>query len=391
MRKSWFDYGEKISSVGIYNKLPEEEKNLLNSFKDYMLISAGQKRVDEAEREVLRFREITGTLLEIDLEDLRHFLKELKMSSFADHTKNKIKDFIHRFLKWKFKDWSERFNEFEDIKMNGDAQNKKPINSKTILTQKDIELLLEKEPSLYWKTFLICQAEGGLRTGETRALAWSQINFEDDGFTTLNIPSKKNRNGTIKVNPVYVKVAGRFLKELKEQQEKFNIKSKWVFPSPQDVNKHASNNVNRWFNDLCKKVLGRSGNNYMLRHRKVEELKEKISKGTLSKENALTFMRHSEKMFDKVYSGVDEETLKQLIKKQIYNTEELTKEEKDEIKKLRDGVQILSSAFEEILSILINDKKKKWSKEEGEKLIETLKIINPSKNYSLIDDKNTLF
>jgi hypothetical protein len=96
-------------------------------------------------------------------------------------------------------------------------------------------------------------------------------------------------------------------------------------------------------------------------------------------------------MFDKVYSGVDEETLKQLIKKQIYNTEELTKEEKDEIKKLRDGVQILSSAFEEILSILINDKKKKWSKEEGEKLIETLKIINPSKNYSLIDDKNTLF
>lgn len=341
MVRAWFDYGKKISSRGIYNKLSEEEKTLIKKFKDYMLISAGKTRVDEAEREVLRFKEITGKLSEINLEDLRYFLKELKTSRFADHTKNKIKDFIHRFLKWRFRDWSERFIEFEDIKMNTDAQNKKIIDSKTILTQKEIELLLEKEKSLYWKTFLICQAEGGLRTGEVRALSWSSVVFEDDGFTILNIPSKKNRNGTIKINPVVVKVAGRFLKELKAQQEKFNIKSKWVFPSPQDVNKHASNNVNRWFNDLCKRVLGREVNNYQLRHKKVVELKEKIREGTLSKENALTFMRHSEKMFDKVYSEMDKEDIKQLIKKQIYNTEELTKEEKGELKKLKKEVEEL--------------------------------------------------
>jgi integrase len=170
----------------------------------------------------------------------------------------------------------------------------------------------------------------------------------------LNIPSKKNRNGTIKVNPVVVKIAGRFLKELQEQQTKFNIKSKWVFPSPQDPNKNASNNVNRWFNSLCLRVLGRSGNNYLLRHSKGTELQKKVREGTLSKDNAVSFMRHSPEMFDKVYSHMDKDDIKQLIKKQIYNTQELTKEEKDEIKKLqeenkeiKDKLNYLQEMFEE--------------------------------------------
>ena len=175
------------------------------------------------------------------------------------------------------------------------------------------------------------QSEGGLRTGECRMLKWDMVNFEDDGFTTLNIPSKKNRNGTIHINPVVVKIAGNFLKKLKEQQDKLEIKTPYVFPSPYDSNKPISKGANLWFSDLCKKVLGHTSYNYILRHSKGTQLQKKVREGVLSKDNAVEFMRHSEKMFDKVYSHMDKEDIKALMKKQIYDTKKLTTDVKHEL------------------------------------------------------------
>lgn len=366
MRKSWFEYG-KITSKDLYDKLNTTEKKRIETFRDYMLISASEGRTEESIREVLRFKYIIQKNIDkIDLEDLRYFLKELKQSSFSDHTKNKIKGFIQKFLKWAFKDWSKRFNEFEDIRLNTDAQNKKRIDKKSLLSKEDIEKLIEAEPSLFWKTFLITQSEGGLRTKEVRELKWKNVEFEDDGFTTLKIPSKKNRNGTVKINPVVVKVAGNFLKELREQQRKNDIDSEYVFHSPQNTNKPISKSVNLWFNNLCKKVLGRPANNYLLRHSKGTQLQEKVRKGEVSKDNAVTFMRHSEKMFDKAYSHMTQEDIKQLIKEQIYNNKELTQVENDRIKELENQVNKLK-----------NDRKK--FKEEMEEMyqaiVETQKIL----------------
>lgn len=349
-----FSYDNKTTSKKLYDKLNKQEREHLDKFRDYLLISASPMRTEEAIREVLRFKVIIGkTLFDIDLEDLRHFLKELKTCDFADHTKNKIKDFVQRFLRWGFKDWSIRFNEFSDIHINTDAQRKKPITSKEILTHEQIMKLLEAEPTLYWKTFLITQAEGGLRTGEARALTWDSVKFEDDGFTTLSIPSKKNRNGTIKINPVVVKVAGKFLQELKDQQDKYEIKSKYVFPSPYDPNQPISKGANLWFNKLCKKVLGRPSYNYILRHSKGTELQRKVREGTLSKDNAVEFMRHSDKMFDKVYSHMDTEDIKQLMKKQIYNIEELTEQDKKEIAELKEEIKGLKKADREKGEIIV--------------------------------------
>ncbi len=214
MSETWFEYGE-ITSESLFDILPKEEQEILNSFKKYICISASDERSKEAVREVLRFRKITGTTLnKIGLEDLRHFLLQIKKSGFGEHTKNKIKGFVHRFLRWKYKDWSIRFNEFEDLKLNGDAQNKKLINEDSLLTWEEIERLLKEEKSLFWKTFLIVQAEGGLRTKEVRELLWKNISYDDDGFSTLNISSKKNRNGTAKIEPVWVFESTNFLKEL---------------------------------------------------------------------------------------------------------------------------------------------------------------------------------
>lgn len=351
MRKTIFQYSKKITSQGLYDSLSSSDKKIIDNHRTFLLGGCSEIKAEEDLREILRLREVIGKGLDkITKEDYDYFRKELKQSSFGDNTKNKIKDSVKRFLRQQYKDWSERFGEFRDFKTNTDAERIKPITSKTIFTKADIKKLLDSEPSLFWKTFLIVQYEGGLRTGEVRKLTWDKVTFEDDGFVVVKIVSKKNRNGTAKERLLPLKDSAVYLEKLREQQETAKTHSRWVFPSPQDPNKHISKAVNLWFSKLTEKVLGRACNNYLLRHTKVKELKELINSNVMPKENATAFMGHSEKMFDKAYAGMKKEDVKELMKKQIYNFDYMPPEKKHQLEKdvsdLRELVGIYTKIIE---------------------------------------------
>jgi integrase len=375
MRTAFFEYSRERTSKEIYESLDKEEKKILDDFRDYMLISASQKRCDEARREVLRFREVIGKNFEdIDLEDLRYFLKQVKEYELADYTKNKVKAFVHRFLKWKYKNWSERFDNFEDVKYNNDAQRKKPITSKTILTEEEIEKLIEHEKSLFFKAFLKVQYVGGLRTGEVRALEWERITFNDKGVCSIKVISKKNRNATDKERIIPLsKGANYFLLELKKQQKNNFIETKWVFPSPKNPNKHISKSVNEWFRKLTKEVLGREVTNYTLRHTQATKLKTLVKENKLSKENAVEFLGHSEEMFDKIYSHMDKEDNLKIMREQIYGVKELTEEEEHELKKkVKEQDSIISDLSKQMQEM------KAWIMRDSEKRLDRIdKFTSP--------------
>lgn len=387
MRKPFFSFDRDLTSEHLFEKLPKQEQTLLNDFETHIKASAGELRAKAHIVEIIRLREITGkSLFSLDDKDLDYFVSVLRNSGFSDHTKNKIKGFVSRFLKWSYKNWSEVFNELKVLKLNSSPERKKKITEKELISEEQIMKLLEAEPTLYWKTFLIVQAESAMRTTEARKLCWSQIDFQDDGFTTLNIPSKKNRDGSIKVKPIIVKKATKFLQELKKQQDQFGIKTDFVFPSPRDPNKEISKAVNLWFNQLCKKVLGRPSYNYILRHSKGTHLQEKVRKGELSKDNAVQFMRHSERVFDRTYSHMDEKAIIALMKKQIYNTKELTAEEKGRVKELEEEIEnqkkevAIQKIRESLLfQKLMNKISDKEFKEEWEALEQTEIIMNTPK------------
>lgn len=332
MKKSWFDYNRQFTSENLFNKLKAKEKEFLNKFKDYILVSASEIRANESIREILRFKEITGcNFNNIILEDFHHYLKELRQSSFSDNSKNKVKSFVHRFLKWACKDWSERFNEFEDLKYNSEAENLNPYKEEDMISEKELEKLMKEENSLFWKCYLITSWEAGLRTKEARELKKSQISFDEDGFSILNIPSKKNKFGSVKTKPVLIKKSTPYIKELIKSQKELNIESEYLFPSPRNPKEPISKSVNKWFGDLTLKVLGKRKANYILRHSRGTLLQEKVRKGEIPKDSAVEFMRHSEKMFDKVYSHMSGTSKRKLMKKQLYNEEELTKEQKHKL------------------------------------------------------------
>ncbi|MBP6857303.1 tyrosine-type recombinase/integrase [Candidatus Pacearchaeota archaeon] len=387
MRGKFFEFNKELNSDILYDKLSSEEKKILDNFKNYLLISASEDRTKEAIREALRFKEVVGKDFDkIDLEDLRYFLKQLNHFHFADYTKNKVKGFVYQFLKWNFKDWSERFNEFEDIKYNTDAQRKQEITEKDILTKEDIEKIMIAEKNLFYQTFFIVQYEGGLRTGECRRLKWGDIEFdEDEEYSYIVVSSKKNKNRADKKREIPLKLSTKYLKKLKEQQKNEKIITKWVFPSPQDPSEPISKYVNRWFKDLTLNVLGKAKYNYLLRHSRGTELQRLVKDNIMSKDNAVQFLGHSEKMFDKVYSHMSRQEIKKVMKKQIYDFKEITPEQKEHYQKEIDDLkkEILEERLaRERIQEAINEMVK--SKKEHEKSV--VEFIDMVKDDSSEED-----
>ena len=344
-----------------YEKLNEEDRVIVDKFEKYCLVSANLTRAKKSKSNAVRFLIMVNKKLnDVNLEDLQNFLMILNKSNFSDYYKNDVKGFIQRFLKWHFKDWSQRFNNFEDVKFISDPQRTKKINPEDVLSKEQVEKLVKAEPDIFWKAFIICQYEGALRTIETRTLKWDMIDMEDPDVYWLTIKSKKNKNATEKERPAPpLSQSIYFLNELKKLQLETNHKSPYVFPSRHDLNSPiSSGTVNKWFFRLTKKVLGKSIKNYLLRHSEGEELHKLIRAGKLSKENACLMMGHSEKMFDKTYSHTNKKELLKLIKKQILNVDYIAPEK-------RHKLELQMEALKKKLELEIEERKK--SEEEKTK------------------------
>lgn len=365
-----------------YKELEKNERETVDKFEKYCLISASQGRAQKSKSNAIRFLIMADKRLsEIGLDDLRDFLRILKQSNFSDYYKNDIKGYIQRFLKWYFKDWSERFDNFEDIKFNSEPQRTKKITPEDVLKKEDIEKLIKAETSIFWKTFIIVQYQGALRTLETRQLKWDMIDMQDTDICWLNISSKKNRNGTNKER-IAVPLNSQsvyLLNELKKEQAQTNKKSPYIFQSKTDVNNYiSSGTVSKWFSRLTKKVLGKPITNYILRHSQGEHLHNLVREGKLSKENALLMMGHSEKMFDKTYSHTDKKNLKEVLRKQVLDIDYIAPEKKH---KLELEIEKLQKQMENVREYLIkNATGTSATEKEAKEIRDTINKIIPSKN-----------
>ncbi len=391
MKSKWFEFGRDIRSEDVFRKLSSGEKYILNNFRDKILVNASEERAKAGIRELLRFRVIVRKPLnKLEIKDLQNFITLLNSCDFAEYTKEKIKSFIHTFLKWYYKDWSVRFDNFEDIKYNSQAERKKRITSENVLSKEDIEKIMKTEPKLFWKTFFILQYEGAFRTGEVRKLKWSDVNLDKgDGFVYVEVSSKKNSRRREKRRELPLKESLYYLQELKKQQKTQGIKTEWVFPSPLNPNKHISKAVNLWFSKLTQKALGRKINPYLLRHTRGTELKQLVLDGKMSKDNAIKFMGHSEEMFDKIYSHIDDDLIRELMKKQIYNFEYMPKEKKHKLEKEMEALKKQTRSLTEALKILIN-KEIQNQKLSPENLRDVGNLIlnNPDKKVELVRIKD---
>jgi integrase len=359
MRVVYPEY-EKGALEKVFSRLPGKEQKIINEFISYCSIGAGERKLKDIRRSIIQIRDTLEKPLDnLTLKDIREYLALLNQSNREKWTTNGIKIYLKRFLKWKYKDWSEKFEELKDIKMQR-AFNEKKINSNTILKKEEIEKMMKAEPRLFWKTFFITLYESALRPIELRNLKWKDVNFDVEGdVSELSIYATKTK----RARNVYVKEATYYLKKLKEEKGK---DVELVFPSKMDKNEPLNKGaLSLWLTVLSKKVLGRGINPYLLRHTRGTELY--LNSG-IPQKTAQKFMGHSKDMSD-FYTHLSSKDVKDAMLKSVYNLEDLPKEKKHE---LEQEVETLKERMKEL------EKKRESSDELINELTgnpETLKMI----------------
>jgi len=335
----------------IFNKFPKAEKETIDKFISYCAIGSGERKLADIKRNITQFRDIIQTSLDkITLQDLRDYLALLNKSNRKKYTTNGIKTHLKRFLRWKFKDWSERFDELKDIRTQS-AFNHERINEGTLLQKEEIEKVMKKETKLDRKTFFITLYESGLRPIELRTLTWKDLKFNTDGdISEIHIYATK----TSKARTVYVKESTFYLKKLQEDKE-----SDYVFPSIKDSNKPITKGTATfWIKEMGKKALGKDIFPYLIRHSRATELYLNNPKV------AQKFMGHGKDMSE-IYTHLSSKDVKDSLLQTVYQLEDLPPEEKGKFEKR-------IKELEEKLSFVLSDEVK-------EALNESVKIFNKGK------------
>lgn len=325
MQKTFISF-QRGQSQEVYESLSKKEKQIIDDYVKYVSItSSSQKRLENNRRTLIHFRfMVEKDFDKVNLQDLRDYLALMKASTITNASQNEYKATIKRFLRWKFKDWSERFQELQDIKLHM-KMNEEKINAGTLLKKEDVEALVKHEKSTYWKAFFLTLYESGARPKEIRTLTWDKINFNvDREISEIHIFATK----THKARTVYVEQATFYLKTLKEQRE--DPSNPLVFPSVKDKTKPLSkDHVSHWLTRLSKRVLGRNVTPYMLRHTRATEL---YTNSNIPDKVAQKFMGHNKSMSD-IYTHLSSKDVKEAMGKTVYKFEDLPEEKKHQLEK----------------------------------------------------------
>jgi len=298
----------------------------------------------------------------LDINLLRDLIVVINTAKLSEHYKNNIKSDLKNFLKYKYPDWSSRFSGLDDIKTNN-GMNQERINSKTLFSKGDIEKLMAHEPKMFWKSLLITQYEGGLRTKEVRFLKWEDIKFNVDGdLSEISIFATKTKQA----RTIFVKEATFYLKKLREEQNNLNKRGVYVFSlNNEPIDKF---NVSKWFRGLTRKALGRIGWNYLLRHSRATELYTLALQNKISKDIAAKFMGHSEDMSE-IYLHLDQKSIQEMTRNQVYNLrEELPKDKMQEFEEMKKRIAILENP-DKMVEILFTKLKQKSASSKTAKIL----------------------
>jgi len=339
-----FPHYKRNEMLKVYDSFSCKEKEIIEKYLKYRQARGVRTapRLKDIKRHLVQLRQIAQRNYDDwDLDLVRNLLALLNTSDLSAYAKNDMKVNIKNFLKWKFVDWSKRFVNLDDIKLDSNPRNEKKLNSKTLFKREDIEKMMRHESRVFWKAFFMTQYEGGLRTKEVRYLKWDDLKLSIDGeISELSLYSTK----TGKARPVFLKDATRYLTLLKEQQENRGDIGVFVFHSRKDPNRPIDKGtVSSWMRSLSMRALGRHCWCYLLRHTRGTELYRLARQGKISKDTAISFMGHSEDM-SSLYTHLDESEIKKMLKEQVYQLDEAPTDNKIA---LEEKIALLEKRLEE--------------------------------------------
>lgn len=352
MKSKYPEYRQaKVTAENLYSKLSTADKKALDDFLRLGCIGSGNLKKLDIKRNLLQFFDIIEKPIRyINLNDIREFCVILKGSGKERWTIIGIKTHIKKFLRWTFKNWSQRFNDFDDFKQI--RLQVKKLNPDALPTDIDLEKMLRACNSIREKALFIMGMEMGCRPQELRDLRWADVKYCDDGTADIHLYStktKKDRKFPIKEAVVH----------LKRWQQEFAYPNRTdndlIFPSVRDRNKHiARTSLTMWIKRLAKRAgVTKNIFPYMLRHKKSNQLYPKIG------DIASKALGHSPKMKE-FYLHTSDDEVRQALLAEIYHVEELTPQEQNKLKKLEEKNDALENKMKSLMQMMEDFKSGKW-------------------------------
>lgn len=319
----------------VEESLSNPEKKILKEFGVYCRQTSQEDKVRKRRSELLIIRDvIEKPFNKWNLKEIRGFTAVLNSSDRAVWTKKGILITLKLFLKWMFKDWSSRFNSFED--MNKLQRLLKPDNSqkynpKTFLTPEEIDLMIRKAKRVRDKLYISMANEGGLPPIVQRNLKFKdvEIDYPEENISKLTYFRNKNKKSF--VVPLG-KITTYYLKRWKQEYEYPSVRDDdYIFPSPKERDKPISA-VTVWYN--LKRIAESCGIKknvfqYLIRHKTLSDNYGKLTEEIHRK----TFGHVKGSTQTKTYSHIDEEKAFKTALEILHKVKEISPEKRQDIEK----------------------------------------------------------
>lgn len=320
------------------DSLPPHNQKIIQEFIKYCKISACDSSIIKIKNKIVVFTDtIQKDLDKLVLEDIRDFLVVLNKSNRAIATKNDIKKIVKRFLKWKYPNWSLKFKELGDIKINSKLADRH-LTKQDLLTPEEMKIIINATDSLRYKTILLMLQETACRPEELCKITWGDIDFNNPEIKLHS--SKTGETRTIPLNES-IKHLVRYREECFSE-----IPRKTDFIFPNQNNKHITTQaLSEYLLKIERKLdFKKHLYPYLWRHSILSCMIKKLSPKVYE-----MYAGHSLETGMKTYAHLDNDDLKKELFSKVYDIKELTKNEKNELKNLREEVKISTKQSEKAL------------------------------------------
>ena len=342
MKNKYPDY-RKNKLLDVKKKLPKETQKLIDEFLEYCKITAGLGSILKIESKIIQIADILEKPLnDLSLKDLQEFLVLLNRSGRSIETQNDTKKIFKRFLRWKYKDWSKKFNEFRDLRTK-DGMNYEKLNAQTILDSEDLELAIRSAESLKWKAWITLTFESAGRPEEILNSKWKDLDLNKK-----EIKLHSHKTGRTRVIPLDECII--HLERYKREYPYLNVMAEdYLFPSPNNRKEPISlQSVHDFLRDLEKKTgIKKHLFPYIFRHTRLTELHKKLSPKVYE-----MFAGHSMEVATKRYAHMNLDDVRNEMLSKVYHIEELTKQDKGTLEKLQKDMTDVQKAIAKINKII---------------------------------------
>jgi integrase len=303
----------------------------IDEFINYCGITATGRTLYKIENKIKQIDKFyEGKLNNLKLKDLHRFLSYLNKKGIANSTKNDFLKVFKRFLKWKYKDWSKRFDDLKDFRINGNDQRK--LEKNDLLTPDEMIIIINSIDSLKYKTLLLLFQETACRPEEILKLKWKDINSKKGEIKLHSSKTDKTR---------YIPVQKSIPHLNRYKKECF-----YKIPKADDKVFDISAQILQYNLDKIEKKLKFSKHlfPYLWRHSILSNMITKLSPKTYE-----MYSGHSLETGMKIYAHLDTDNLRDELNEKIFDIEKITKEDNEEIKKLKERISKMEEIFKKII------------------------------------------